>query len=163
MWSIALSTVIVSLIGAMAHFTQPTERLEQRASVAAQVESMAIYRAAVVRYFSAHDDQRDTAVDLATLRAEGALRGWSTLADGQWNNYRTADGTIYIYGVKVPGADVGAALARYSHNSLMAGTYREATHALHTPSNDGDPVPLAALLARRTLVDGVPVWLAGAQ
>lgn len=163
MWSIALSTVIVSLIGAMAHFTQPTERVEQRASVAAQVESMAIYRAAVVRYFSAHDDRRDTGVDLATLRAEGMLRGWSTLADGQWNNYRAADGTIYIYGAKAPDADVGAALARYSHNSLMAGTYREATHALHTPSNSGVPVSLAPLLARRALADGVPVWLAGAQ
>lgn len=163
MWSIALSTVIVSLIGAMAHFTQPTERLEQRASVAAQVESMAIYRAAVVRYFSAHDDKRDTTVDLATLRADGALRGWSTLADGQWNNYRTADGTIYIYGIKVPGADVGAALARYSHNSLMAGTYRQATGTLHSPAEGDTHVALAPLLARRALADGVPVWLAGAQ
>jgi len=163
MWSIALSTVIVSLIGAFAHFTQPTELAERHGSVAAVAESMAVYRAAVVRYFSAHDAQRDTTVDLATLRNEGALRDWSTLPAARWNNYRAADGTIYIYGAEAPSADVGAALARQARNSLMAGTYHEASGTLYSLAEGGQHIPLAPLLARRELADGVPVWLAGAQ
>jgi len=163
MWSIAISTVVVSLIGAFAHFTQPTELAERHGSVAAVAESMAVYRAAVVRYFSAHAGQVDTSVDLATLRNEGALRDWSTLAADRWNNYRAVDGTIYIYGAGVPSADVGAALARQAHNSLMAGTYNRATATLYSRAEGGQHIPLAPLLAHRQLADGAPVWLAAAQ
>jgi len=163
MWSIALSTVVVSLIGAFAHFTQPVALAEQRGNVAATVESMAVYRAAVVRYFSAHAGQFDTSVDLATLRIEGALRDWSTLPAARWNNYRAADGTIYIYGTGEPSADVAAALARQARNSLMAGTYHAATATLYSRAEGGQHIPLAPLLAHRQLVDGAPVWLAAAQ
>jgi PilM len=161
MWSIALSTVVVSLIGAFAHFTQPVALAEQRGNVAASVESMAVYRAAVVRYFSAHAAQVDTSVDLATLRNEGALRDWSTLPADRWNNYRAPDGTIYIYGA--PSADVETALARQAQNSLLAGTYHQATASLHAPAHGNTGIPLAPLLAHRKLVDGAPVWLAGIQ
>lgn len=163
MWSIALSTVVVSLIGAFAHFTQPVALAEQRGNVAATVESMAVYRAAVVRYFSAHDAQRDTSVDLATLRNEGALRNWSTLPAARWNNYRAADGTIYIYGAGEPSADVASALARQARNSLMAGTYDRASGTMYSLAENGTHIPLAPLLAHRKLADGAPVWLAAAQ
>ncbi|GGZ01494.1 type IV pilus biogenesis protein PilM [Pseudoduganella plicata] len=161
MWSIALSTVVVSLIGAFAHFTQPVALAEQRGSEAAMAESMAVYRAAVVRYFSAHAGQVDTSVDLATLRNEGALRDWSTLPADRWNNYRAADGTIYIYGT--PSADVATALARQAQNSLLAGTYHRATATLYSPAHGDTDIPLAPLLAHRKLADGAPVWLAGVQ
>ena len=163
MWSIALSTVVVSLIGAFAHFTQPVALAEQRGSVAAVVESMVVYRAAVVRYFSAHAGQVDTSVDLATLRNEGVLRDWSTLSADRWHNYRAADGTIYIYGAGAPMADMGAALARQARNSLMAGTYNRATATLYSPAHGNTGIALAPLLAHRNLADGAPVWLAGVQ
>lgn len=163
MWSIALSTVVVSLIGAFAHFTQPVELAERQGNVAATVESMAVYRAAVVRYFSAHDALRDTSVDLATLRNDGALRDWSTLPAARWNNYRAADGTIYIYGAGEPAADVGAALARQARNSLMAGTYDRTDGTMYSRAEGGTRIPLAPLLAHRQLADGAPVWLAAAQ
>ena len=161
MWSIALSTVVVSLIGAFAHFTQPVALAEQRGSVAAVVESMVIYRAAVVRYFSAHAGQVDTSVDIATLRNEGLLRDWSTVPADRWSNYRAADGTIYVYGA--PSADVEAALARQAQNSLLAGTYHQATATLHAPAHGNTGIALAPLLAHRKLADGAPVWLAGIQ
>jgi hypothetical protein len=162
MWSIAISAVIVSLICTFAHFSEPTEVARRHGSVAALAESMAIYRAAVARHFDAHDEQRDTGVDLATLRTEGALRDWSTLPAGRWDNYRAADGTIYIYGAEAASADVGAALARLSRNSLMAGTYRSATATLHSPAHGNTGIALAPLLAHRALRDGAPVWLAAA-
>jgi hypothetical protein len=162
MWSIALSTVIVSLIGAYLCFSQPVELIQRGSGGAAQAESMAVYRAAVVRYFGAHDERRDTGVDLDTLRTEGALRDWSTVPAGRWDNYRAADGMIYIYGAEPPAADVGAALARQSRNSLMAGTYRSHSATLHSPAHGDTGIPLAPLLARRALRDGAPVWLAAA-
>jgi len=162
MWSLALSTVIVSLIGAFVCFSQPTALSQRHGGGAALAESMAVYRGAVVRYFSAHDEQRDTGVDLATLRIEGALRDWSTLPAGRWDNYRAADGTIYIYGAEAAAAGVGAALARQSRNSLLAGTYRSASATLHSPAHGDTGIPLAPLLAHRALRDGAPVWLAAA-
>lgn len=160
MWSIALSTVMISLIGAYAFFGQVAELGARHDQGAALAESMAVYRGAVVRYYGAHDDQRDTGVDLATLRAQGALRDWSTLDAGRWDNYRAADGTIYIYGDEALAADVSAALARQSRNSLMAGTYRRSSATLHSPGHGDTRIPLAPLLARRALRDGAPVWLA---
>ena len=160
MWSIALSTVMISLIGAYAFFGQVAELGARHDQGAALAESMAVYRGAVVRYYGAHDDQRDTGVALATLRAQGALRDWSTLDAGRWNNYRAADGTIYIYGDEALAADVSAALARQSRNSLMAGTYRRSSATLHSPGHGDTRIPLAPLLARRALRDGAPVWLA---
>ena len=160
MWSIALSTVMISLIGAYAFFGQVAELGARHDQGAALAESMAVYRGAVVRYYGAHDDQRDTGVDLATLRAQGALRDWSTLDAGRWNNYRAADGTIYIYGDEALAADVSAALARQARNSLMAGTYRRSSATLHSPGHGDTRIPLAPLLARRALRDGAPVWLA---
>ena len=160
MWSIALSTVMISLIGAYAYFGQVAELGPRHHQGAALAESMAVYRGAVVRYYGTHDNERDTSVDLVTLRAQGALRDWSTLDVGRWDNYRAADGTIYIYGDDAVAADVGAALARQSRNSLMAGTYRRSSATLHSPGHGDTRIPLAPLLARRALRDGAPVWLA---
>jgi len=162
MWSIAISIVLVTLTGALVHFSEPGELAQRQVSGALQAESMAQYRGAVVRYFGVHREQRDTSVDLLTLRTEGALRDWSTLPSGRWDNYRTANGTIYVYGTEAPSADLAAALAKQSHHSLMAGTYHRASASLHSPSHGDTGIPLAPLLARRTLHDGVPVWLAGA-
>lgn len=165
MWNIALLTVMLALAGAYAHQARRAEAAVQQGagiSATAAAEEMAVYRGAVVRYFSAHDSERDTGVALATLRAEGMLRPWAQPAPERWSNYRAPDGTIYIYAPVAPRANLGAALAALSHGSLLAGIHRGGT-TLYSPVHGDTGIPLAPLLARRDVPAGAPVWLAAAE
>lgn len=162
MWGIALMAVLLALGGAWAHQAQRGETVGRQRTADATADEMAVYRGAVVRYFGAHDAERDTSVATATLRSEGMLRDWSTLPADRWANYRAADGTIYIYAAASPGRDLGAAVAALAKGSRLAGVYRTGAATLYSPVHGDTGVPLAPLLARRAVPANSPVWLAAA-
>ncbi|QGZ42152.1 PilM protein [Pseudoduganella flava] len=163
MWGIALMAVLLALGSAWAHQAQRGETAGRQQAAAITAEEMAVYRAAVARYFGVHDAERDTSVATATLRAEGMLRDWSTLPADRWANYRAADGTIYIYAAARPERDLGTAVATLAQGSLLAGVYRAGAATLYSPVHGDTGVPLAPLLARRAVPADSPVWLAAAQ
>jgi len=164
MWSLALLTGMLALMMAYAAPAERGDSRRQQEVARAGAAEMAVYRAAVARYFGANDNARGS-VAMATLRDQGHLRAWSTLDAGRWDNYRAPDGTIYIYARVLPPVDLGAALLTASHGSLLAGHYRAGSANLISPLNGDTRIPLAQLLEglqtqQRTLPTGAPVWLA---
>jgi hypothetical protein len=167
MWSLALLTGMLALIMAYGAPAERGDSLRQQELARAGVAEMAVYRAAVARYFGANDKERGS-VTMTTLRAQGHLRAWSTLDAGRWDNYRAPDGTIYIYARVLPPVDLSAALLLASRGSLLAGHYRAGSANLISPLNGDTRIPLGRLLEglqtqQRTLPTGAPVWLAVAE
>ena len=156
-------TVMLSLAGYYASQAGEAEVVTRDAGANALARELATYRGAVLRYFGAHDEQRDTSVGIGALRAGGHLRGWSTLQEDQWANYRAADGTVYVYAVQPVGPDLNAALTRLAQGSLLAGLYRAGKNTLYSPVYGDTGIPLGPLLAHRTLPDRAPVWLGAAE
>src|SRR3954465_5331 len=110
MWNILVLTVLISVAG---YYATTQEKTGITAVQQAQADNlaggMAVYREAVVNYFSTHPAQFGS-VTLAALDAANVLPSWSTLhtqpATSIWANYRDTDGMIYIYSASVPGVGI---------------------------------------------------------
>lgn len=161
MWMFVVSIVIAAV------FAFHAGRVEQNYFAADDrramelAESMALYREAVIRYFTLND-LTDASVSLDALRTAGLLPSWSSLythgSSVPWTNYRGADGTIYVYATAAPAVNIQAELAELSRNSLYAGAYRAGAGVLVSPVFGSTGISLAAL-ATRSVPDNAPVWI----
>lgn len=161
MWNIAVMLVLFSVAGFYATHNREQQDQSQAHVTLAVAGEMAVYRGAVIDYFS-RNDLRGTSVTLAALRAAKSLPGWSTIGQGAgaqaWGNYRDGAGLIYVYAATLPAADISADIARLSRNSVLAGVYRRAQPNLQSPVFGDTNIPLTAL-AGFAVPDGAPVWI----
>ncbi|SFL98393.1 type IV pilus biogenesis protein PilM [Rugamonas rubra] len=165
MWNLAVLTALVSLAGYYAVADKAGLEAQSQARADSLAEGMALYRDAVARYFAGHPGGQRS-VDLATLRASGALPAWSPLngaaAATPWANYRAAAGTIYIYAAQAPAENIVADVVRLSRNSVLAGVYRSGDSTLYSPIFGDTRIPLPTP-ADAAIPDGSPVWIVAAQ
>lgn len=161
MWGIVVAIVMATLTMVYATLNERTLAAVDDRRSAELAENMALYREAVIDYFTAND-VTDTSVDLATLKAGNHLPAWSSLYTSPsapaWSNYRDAGGLIYVYATAVPAVNIVHEMATLSRGSYNVGYYREADSSLQSPVFGDTGISLAALAAR-SVPDGAPVWL----
>jgi hypothetical protein len=164
MWNLVVLTVLVSLTGYYA--TANKNGLSDPTAVASMpyAESMAIYREAVIQYFTvpAHSGETNTSITLSALTP--FLPTWSTMNQAPWStmwkNYRDASGVIYIYAAQFPGGVPGGVVAdivELSQHSIFAGMYRQGATTVYSPINGNTPF---AIPAAANIPVGSPVWVA---
>ncbi|WP_136416910.1 type IV pilus biogenesis protein PilM [Herbaspirillum sp. ST 5-3] len=165
MWNVMVAAVLAAL---MSFYSMQTERnvstAEQNRSVY-QADSMAVYRDAVVRYFTANPAQFGT-VSTDALIANNDFPAWSPQAPADlWNNFRANDGTIYIFAAAVsdqlprPPRNITDDIVRLSRKSVLTGVFRTGDTTLHSPvlGQTNIPLPDAGSVS---IPDGSPVWVA---
>lgn len=162
MWSLVVATVLVSAAGVYSITCERTLTAAQSNATLEVAGGMALYRQAVVDYFS-QNDVRDTSVSLAALKSARTLPTWSVLYQQSgapiWGNYRDVNGIIYIYATSLPPASVVDEMASLSSNSVLAGTYRRNAATLQSAVFGDTHIPVTAL-AGKSIPDGAPVWIA---
>lgn len=161
MWNLLVITVLASMAGVYANFSEQALYSIARNDAREIAETMGLYREAVIQYYTANDIKGHS-VDLKVLKTASLVPAWSTLytrsEESIWGNYRAADGTIYVYAKALPTMNIQSELARLSRNSYMAGTYRNKGKILFSPVF-GDTGISLAVLADRNVPDNAPVWI----
>jgi hypothetical protein len=161
MWNLFIITVLASLTGMYVNSGERVISVVERNEAKEMAESMALYREAVVQYYTANDITKHS-VGLEVLKTANLVPAWSTLytrsAESIWANYRAADGTIYVYAERPPTINIQAELARLSRNSYLVGVYQKKGKILYSPVFGDTGISLAAL-ASKAVQDNAPVWI----
>ena len=121
-----------------------------------QASGMALYRDAVILYFTVNPAQfgRATAAQVSAL-----LPNWSTQG-GWWGHYRGADGTIAVYALRAPDRTMIPDLLMLSQNSLLVGQFNTGdTYFRPSMSNTASAIPMAQF-STAAIPAGSPLWLA---
>lgn len=162
MWNLFIITVVASLAGVYVNSGDRTISMAARNEAREAAESMALYREAVIRYYTANAGLTKHSVSLEALKTANMVPAWSTLytrsAESIWDNYRAADGTIYVYASSLPRTNIQAELVALSRNSYLAGVYKQSGKRLYSPVFGDTGISLAALASER-LPDNTPVWI----
>lgn len=161
MWNLLVISVLAAMTGVYTGFGQRAFDAADRNVSRETAESMALYREAVILYYTAND-MKNHSVDIDVLKSTSLLPTWSTLytrsAEAIWGNYRAADGTIYVYAITLPAKNMQAELVALSRNSILAGVYRRNGQFLYSPVFGDTGISLAAL-AGKEIPDNAPVWI----
>ncbi len=162
MWNIAILVIMMAIAGGyLTRSMQTSDQLHGRVAMSVASE-MGIYRDAVISYFS-DNNLINSSVSFAVLKSSGALPAWTRMAQSAsapiWNNYRDANGIIYVYAATLPTQNIAGELAAFSHDSIMVGLYRSAATTLQSPIYGDTNIPLTAL-SGKSVPDGAPVWIA---
>jgi hypothetical protein len=165
MWSLAVAVVLVSVAAIYSTMGAQTLSVDQ-SNVAMEVAAgMGLYRQAVINYFT-QNDVRGTGVSLATLKSSQMLPTWSILYQQAnapiWDNYRDANGTIYVYATSLPSTNIIGEITTLSNNSILVGTYRNSAATLQSAIFGDTNIPVTAL-AGKSIPDGAPLWIAMTQ
>ncbi|WP_253546783.1 type IV pilus biogenesis protein PilM [Herbaspirillum rubrisubalbicans] len=165
MWGLIVALVMIAAGGFYSSTSSQALAVVQSNSGREVAAEMALYRQAVIDYFSAHD-LRGTSVSIEALKSAKALPSWSVLYQQSdrliWDNYRDQDGIIYIYATALPSTNITADLNQLSGNSLLVGVYRHGKSTLQSGIFGDTGIPVAAL-AGRGIADGAPLWIAMTQ
>lgn len=163
MWNFAALAVLFALTGLYASYARDGMAQAEQARAENIVGEMAVYRTAVVDYFTLQPAAVQVSINLNQLAAQNVVPTWSTLftqpASSIWANYRTADGTIYIYAATPPRVNVVAEMLAYSQNSVLAGVFRAGDLTLYSPVFGDTNIPLPPA-AEVSIPVGSPVWIA---
>lgn len=161
MWNLFVISVLAAMTGIYANFSEQSFDMVERNVSRETAESMALYREAVIQYYTAND-LKNHSVSLDVLKTADMVPTWSTLytrsAESIWGCYRAADGTIYVYATSLPRTNIQAELVALSHNSILAGVYRRSGQFLYSPVFGDTGISLAAL-ASRSVPNNAPVWI----
>ena len=161
MWNLFVITVLAAVAGVYTNSGERTISMMAHSKAKDTAESMALYREAVIQYFTANDITNQS-VTMAMLKAANVVPTWSALytmtGDSSWGNYRAADGTIYVYAVRLPRMSIQSELAHLSRNSYLVGTYKQSGNTLYSPVYGDTGISLAALTGR-AVPDNAPVWI----
>jgi hypothetical protein len=162
MWNVAVLAILMSVAGVYAVRNAQSLETAHDNLTASTAADMAIYRSAVIDYFSANPGAVSTSVDTAALKAPVAyLPTWSRMSQQSepliWKNYRDANGVIYVYATQMPGQNLTAELAQLAHNSVLFGIYRGT--GMYSAAGGNSGISLAAI-PKGTIKEGAPVWLA---
>lgn len=161
MWQLVVLMVMTMLTGVYSLGEQERVAEVEQATAESIAGEMAVYREAVVAWFSQHPGQFQP-VPIDTLRNNNLLPAWSTLrtnpAASIWANFRDADGLIYIYAATLPRVNITNEVVNLSQNSVLAGVFRTGDTTLHSPvfGNTGVKLPPAGA----AIPNGSPVWIA---
>jgi hypothetical protein len=165
MWNIFIITMMLAATGIYSSSAERSYEVAKQAAGRATAENMALYRNAVVAYFTANDF-KNTNAPVSKL----ALPSWFTLNAGTtgatWSNYRDASGVIYIFPmaspVTLPSAskptNIVNEVIEVSQNSSLVAVYRASDATLYYPI-DGKRIAAASLITQG-VADGAPVWVA---
>ena len=162
MWGVLVAAIMLMLTS---HYMVADQKwLQTLEDMNARIvaEDMALYREAVIGYFTAHD-LRNTNVDMSTLSS--TFPSWSPLKNGismaSWSNYRDANGMIYIYASSLPKVNITSEIVQLSRNSVLAGAFHTGDASLYSPVFGDTGIPLTSLAVAGVIVpDGSPLWLA---
>jgi hypothetical protein len=161
MWTLLVLTVVAALTTFYAALNERTFSEADNRNSMELAESMALYREAVILYYTANN-LTNTSVSLATLITANMVPTWSTLYTSStapiWANYRDAGGIIYVYATSLPPVDILSEIAQLSQNSYLAGAYRQTGTLLYSPVYGDTGISLAAL-ASKSVPDNAPVWV----
>lgn len=161
MWQFVVLVVMTMLTGVYSLREHDREADVEQATAESVAGEMAVYREAVITWFSENPNQLQP-VPIDTLRSNNLLPVWSTLrtnpAASIWANFRDADGLIYIYATTLPRVNIVNEVAKLSQNSVLAGVFRTGDATLHSPvfGNTGIKLPPAGV----PIPNGSPVWIA---
>lgn len=162
MWNILVVVVIASLTGLYANIDKKYLLANENTEAANLAKDMAIYREAVIAYFSQNPAVYQ-GVDLDTLKAANVLPPWSTLYarphTSIWANYRDTDGMIYIYASPLPATNVFPEVMKLTQNSVMVGVFRTGDTTLFSPVL-GDTKRKLPPSGNVAIPEGSPVWIA---
>ncbi|MBP1313326.1 type IV pilus biogenesis protein PilM [Herbaspirillum huttiense F1] len=165
MWGLIVALAMIAAGGFYCSTSSQQLAVVQSNRVRETAAEMALYRQAVIDYFSAND-LRGTSVSIETLKSAHALPSWSLLYQQSdrliWSNYRDQDGIIYVYGTSLPPFNILADLTQLSGNSLLVGVYRSGKSTLQSGLFGDTGIPVTAL-AGRAVPDGSPLWIAMTQ
>jgi hypothetical protein len=154
--------IMVSLTGFYRLIDEESMTAVEQVKAENLADSMAIYREAVVAYFTQHPGELGS-VSIDKLKSTDALPSWSTLyqkpATSIWANYRHDDGVIYIYASSPPPVDIAAEVVRLSQNSVLTGIFKTGDTTLHSPAYGDTKVTLPPP-AKAPIPNGSPVWIA---
>jgi hypothetical protein len=153
MWMIWILMIMTSIAGYYSLSDQISSPPPESMKSADLAGSMAIYRAAVLRYATANPSFTGTVAD-----SNLSFPTWyRPLSPPLWTNYIAADGTIVIYASSLPPMTITSEIVSLSRNSVLAGQANAATHTLDSPVFGNNQIPLPAGLS---IPNGSPVWLA---
>jgi hypothetical protein len=161
MWNLLMISVLTALVGVYANSGERTVAMIETNKARETAEGMALYREAVILYYTAHD-VKNYSVSLEVLKTENLVPAWSTLSTGGagsiWRNYRAADGMIYVYAGSLPPTNIQMEMAELSRYSYLVGVYRQSDMSLYSPVF-GDIGISLAVLASKSVPDKAPVWI----
>jgi hypothetical protein len=161
MWNFVILSVLMALTGFYATIDKAGLAAMEQAKADNYANNMALYRQATITYFT-QNPTRYESVDMAVLRASGAVPTWSALytqpAD-VWGNYRGPDGVIYVYAKSLPPVNIVAEVLKLSHNSELVGVFRTGDVFLYSPRTGkytGSMLPPPGMVP---IPNGSPVWI----
>jgi hypothetical protein len=162
MWNFVILSVLVALTGFYATIDKEGLAAMEQAKADNYASSMALYRQATITYFTQNPTVYQS-VDIAVLRASGAVPMWSALYTQQaaevWNNYRGPDGVIYIYAKTAPPVNMVAEVLKASHNSELVGVFRTGDVFLYSPRTGNYTASKLPAPGIVPIPDGSPVWI----
>ncbi len=136
MWYIAILSIMITAGGYFTFTTQGNLAHAESAKTSTLARDMATYREAVIAYYASHPGSAHT-VSLEHLRAANSFPSWSSLNNASnasiWANYRSSDGTIYIYTTAPISPELSNEITTLSRNSVMTGVFRRGDTTLHSP------------------------------
>lgn len=165
MWGILVAAVMFMLTSHYALFDQKWLQTLDDMKARTVAEEMALYREAVIVYFT-ENDFRNMGVDMTALKPK--LPTWSSWYTGTpmvtWLNYRDANGVIYVYALSLPKVNITSEIVQLSQNSMLAGVFHTGDVTLHSPVFGDTGIPLTSLAMAGVVVpNGSPLWLATAR
>lgn len=133
------------------------QSLVARSDGVTQAAGMAVYRNAVIAYYTQNPTKFGSAA-IGTLIGAGVLPSWSPQAP-QFAHYRNADGSIVVYAsAKTPPAMLGE-LLKLSRNSLLVGQYSSGDSYFRSAHYGPTTLPLPAPSVV-PIPAGSPLWMA---
>lgn len=161
MWNLAAMLVLLSLTGFYAMADKNGPAVIQTPPPMPIAQNMALYREAVITWFTDHPGDFNTSVPLATLTSWSAQPTWLALAQSPttsiWRNYRDANGVIYIYAASLPPVNIVPDIVEMSQYSRYAGMFRTGDTTLFSPFMGDTQIALPAAV---TFTNGSPIWVA---
>ena len=159
MFNVLIVAVMAALVAFYSARAPELDRLISHTQSRNLAGDMAVYRQAVVQYFSISGSTASS-VAPEVLKAANLLPGWSPLAQsgdgGVWANHRMADGTIFVYAAGATPAEMMADLLELSKNSMQVGRYDDDC-ACFKPFLSG---PVNIGLPLNIIPNGSPIWIA---
>ncbi len=160
MFNVLIVAVMAALVAFYSARAPELDRLISHTQSRNLAGDMAVYRQAVVAYFSI-PGKTGSSVAPEVLRDSNLLPSWSPLAQsgdggGIWANHREADGTIFVYAAGATPPEMMADLLALSKNSMQVGQYHDdcACFLPFLPGAVNIGLPL------NIIPNGSPIWIA---
>lgn len=138
MWNAIILTALISVAGYYTVIDQKYMLVLEESKARHLANDMAIYRNAVIDYFSANPALKSTKVpDNALVFPSWHTRIATPTAKTQWDNYIDADGTIYIYALSSLPVNITSDIVALAKNSILVGeeSVVDGKQALYSPAD----------------------------